>query len=189
MTRTLIPNSFIAVVPKESMNMPGLDSVDTPDTKVLGEAGGSVFVQVDGEAMEGMHSLQDTGVKFVPNYQYENAIYDQPVQANTLAEEAPDTKTESGYPRHLEVIGAEAAWEISAGNPEQISAVTDTGLARNHPELEESLWKNPNEIPGNNIDDDNNGYVDDIIGWDITDNDSQPSHEGSTHHTLSLIHI
>ena len=51
----------------------------------------------------------------------------------------------------------------------------DTGLDWNHPNIDwDSIWKNPKEVQSNGIDDDKNGYVDDIIGWDFLDNDNRP---------------
>lgn len=50
-----------------------------------------------------------------------------------------------------------------------IVAVIDTGIAADHPALKDSLWLNTNEIPNNGQDDDNNGYVDDIYGWNVAD--------------------
>ncbi len=55
-----------------------------------------------------------------------------------------------------------------ADNTEVVVAIVDTGVDSHHPELEDRLWQNPDEIPDNGIDDDHNGYVDDIIGYDIT---------------------
>ena len=49
-----------------------------------------------------------------------------------------------------------------------IVAIIDTGVDPNHPELAGKIWTNPREIDGNEIDDDNNGYIDDIHGWDFT---------------------
>ncbi len=53
-------------------------------------------------------------------------------------------------------------------------AVVDSGIDLNHPDLVSSLYVNPGEIPGNNIDDDGNGYVDDVHGYDFVDSDSRP---------------
>ncbi len=54
-------------------------------------------------------------------------------------------------------------------------AIIDTGLDWRHPDLPASaLWRNPGEIPGNGLDDDKNGYVDDVIGWDFVDNNNKP---------------
>jgi len=52
-------------------------------------------------------------------------------------------------------------------------AIVDSGIALNHPEFSDQLWANPNEIPNNGIDDDNNGYIDDIHGWDFVDLDNE----------------
>lgn len=55
-------------------------------------------------------------------------------------------------------------------NEEIIIAVIDDGVYQNHPELEDRLWKNEDEIPGNNKDDDENGYIDDFLGYNFVDN-------------------
>lgn len=55
-----------------------------------------------------------------------------------------------------------------------IVAVIDTGVDYEHEDLVQNLWRNSKEIAGNNIDDDNNGYVDDIVGWDFVSNDNKP---------------
>ncbi|MCH8084347.1 MAG: S8 family serine peptidase, partial [Myxococcales bacterium] len=55
-----------------------------------------------------------------------------------------------------------------------VVAVIDSGLDVDHPEIAANLWRNPAEIPDNAIDDDANGLVDDIIGWDFVDGDATP---------------
>lgn len=64
------------------------------------------------------------------------------------------------------------AWEIETGNPDVLVAVIDMGFDFSHEDLQANIWHNPGEIAGNGIDDDNNGYIDDIVGWDFVD---QPS--------------
>jgi thermitase len=56
-----------------------------------------------------------------------------------------------------------------------IVAVIDTGIDLNHPDLKASLWINPKEIPNNNVDDDGNGYADDIHGWNFSKNNNDIS--------------
>ncbi|MFP2957244.1 S8 family serine peptidase [Myxococcus sp. 1LA] len=56
-----------------------------------------------------------------------------------------------------------------AGRPQDVVAVIDTGVDFTHPDLAGSMWVNPGEIPGNGIDDDGNGYIDDIHGIDAAD--------------------
>lgn len=71
-------------------------------------------------------------------------------------------------------IGAAEAWRVTLGSPDMIVAVIDTGVDYTHEDLLPNLWRNPKEIPGNGIDDDNNGYIDDVIGWDFVSNDNKP---------------
>jgi subtilisin family serine protease len=54
-------------------------------------------------------------------------------------------------------------------------AVSDTGLDVNHEDLAANVWTNPGEIPGNGVDDDDNGYIDDVHGWDWVNNDADPA--------------
>ncbi len=67
----------------------------------------------------------------------------------------------------IKKIHAPEAWDISQGEG-IVVAVIDTGVDYNHPDLATNIWTNPNEIPGNGVDDDNNGYIDDVRGWDFT---------------------
>ena len=71
-------------------------------------------------------------------------------------------------------IDAPEAWDISVGSADVIIAVVDTGLDYTHPEMLGNAWVNPREIPGNGVDDDNNGYIDDVRGWDFANNDNDP---------------
>lgn len=74
-------------------------------------------------------------------------------------------------------IDALGAWDISVGDPDLVVAVIDTGIYTNHPDLVSNIWRNPSEVPDNGVDDDKNGFVDDINGWDIVDNDNNPNDE------------
>ncbi len=72
----------------------------------------------------------------------------------------------------LESINAPNAWTLSHGDPSVVVAVIDSGIDVSIPQLVASLWTNADEVPDNGIDDDRNGYVDDIHGWDFRDDDS-----------------
>ena len=86
---------------------------------------------------------------------------------------------ESQLPWYLEQIEVRNAWEITKGLGNLTIAVIDSGIDFSHPALNHSSWKNPNETPNNNIDDDNNGYIDDINGWDFVNNDNNIGYEES----------
>jgi subtilisin family serine protease len=73
-------------------------------------------------------------------------------------------------------MGARSAWGIGNGGDVTV-AVIDTGAQLDHPDLAANLWTNSREIPGNGIDDDANGYVDDVHGYDFVAKDGDPSDE------------
>src|SRR5215510_1461452 len=66
-------------------------------------------------------------------------------------------------------IGLDKAYDFLKGkkNTPVIVAVIDSGVDTTHEDLKSILWHNPGEIPGNGIDDDKNGYVDDVYGWNF----------------------
>jgi subtilisin family serine protease len=87
-------------------------------------------------------------------------------------------------------IHAPEAWDIVSGGKEVLIAVIDTGVDYNHPDLQGRIWMNPGEAPANGVDDDQNGFVDDIRGWDfagasennpVADNDPMDKDGHGTH--------
>jgi subtilisin family serine protease len=63
---------------------------------------------------------------------------------------------------------------FETGNPDTVIGVLDTGVDYNHPDLVDNIWTNPGEIAGDGIDNDSNGYIDDVRGWDFAYNDNDP---------------
>jgi len=80
-------------------------------------------------------------------------------------------------------VDAPEAWDIARGTGATIVAVIDTGVDYTHPDLAANLWHNPGETAGNGLDDDGNGFVDDIFGADFLNNDGNPAddHGHGTH--------
>ncbi len=74
----------------------------------------------------------------------------------------------------MEASRAKDAWNMFKGSEKMIVAVIDTGVEYTHEDLIANIWHNSKEIAGNHKDDDGNGYVDDMIGWDFVQNDNKP---------------
>lgn len=176
--RTEIPGSYIVVAPNDQLNTLSAKT-GVQVERVLGTAGESTFLLVQAGKSD-QAQLESFGAfsSVMPNYEYEGKLYDDPIPSD-----APAQSPDSGRPNHLNVINIDQAWAVTKGSPEVITAITDGGVDLNQPDLVGSLYQNPREIAGNGIDDDNNGFIDDVTGWDFTDNDNVAGHEGSTHHT------
>ncbi|MHC4698730.1 MAG: S8 family serine peptidase, partial [Planctomycetota bacterium] len=71
-------------------------------------------------------------------------------------------------------IRAVGAWDLWTGGGDFRIAVIDSGIDYNHPDLIDNIWTNPAEIPGNGIDDDANGWMDDVHGYDTFNEDPDP---------------
>jgi predicted outer membrane repeat protein len=72
-------------------------------------------------------------------------------------------------------IDAPQAWDVHTGSPEVTVAVVDTGVDYSHRDLQANMWINSDEIPDNGVDDDGNGYIDDIYGYDFLNIDKDPN--------------
>ncbi|MBM4164442.1 MAG: hypothetical protein FJ222_08380, partial [Lentisphaerae bacterium] len=121
-----------------------------------------------------MHELQALG----------SVTYVEPNQIRHLTETFPNDPDfgslwglnntgQDGGVADADIDGAEA-WDVATGNRDVIVAVIDTGVDYNHADLAANMWVNPGEIPNNSVDDDGNGYVDDVYGYDFELNDSDP---------------
>jgi len=80
----------------------------------------------------------------------------------------------------LTKINAPNAWNVFNGNSNITIAIVDNAIQVTHTDLSANVWVNPGEIAGNGIDDDLNGFVDDINGYDVADDDNNPNPPNTT---------
>jgi subtilisin family serine protease len=93
-----------------------------------------------------------------------------------------DNTGQSGGVADADVDGPEA-WDNSVGSSNIVVGVVDTGVDYNHPDLAANIWTNPGEVPDNGIDDDGNGVVDDVHGFNAINGSGNPNddHDHGTH--------
>lgn len=84
----------------------------------------------------------------------------------------PSWSSQDQYYENL--VDAHLAWDLETGG-DVVIAIVDDAVQISHPDLAPNVWVNPGEVPGNGIDDDGNGFVDDIHGYDIGNNDNDPN--------------
>ena len=83
-------------------------------------------------------------------------------------------------------IAVKDAWRLTGGDPRVIVAIIDSPVKYDHPDLAANMWRNEGEIPANGVDDDKNGYTDDVYGWNCERNNGEinwSSHKASGHGT------
>jgi len=84
---------------------------------------------------------------------------------------------------HLGVIRAFEAWDIDTGDSDITIAIVDTGVDWDHPDIADVILINPLEIENNGVDDDSNGFIDDVRGWNFFDDNNDPNETGWSHGT------
>ncbi|MCA6442957.1 MAG: S8 family serine peptidase [Bacteroidetes bacterium] len=111
--------------------------------------------------------------------------YAEPVNLNTVDLAPNDPHFTGGTMPYLNQINAQNAWNVSTGSLNITVAVIDNAVDRSHPDLSPNVWTNPGEIAGDGIDNDMNGYIDDVNGWDAADGDNNtiPSNNSMNHGT------
>ncbi len=94
------------------------------------------------------------------------------------ADRFPDVPNWGGFNWANDMINAPEVWNQGYTGEGVVIAVVDTGVDYNHVDLRQNIWINPGETPGNGIDNDGNGFVDDIIGWNFVSNNNNPMDDG-----------
>ncbi len=113
-----------------------------------------------------------TDVEYVePNYTYTTQLIPNDPRFSEMW--GLNNIGQTGGTADADVDGPEA-WNKKTGSPAVIVAIIDTGVAYDHADLAANMWINPGEIANNGIDDDRNGYVDDVRGWNFVNGNNNP---------------
>ncbi len=104
----------------------------------------------------------------IKNYQFDGIEYFQPNYLNEFSLHPNDPEF-SNQQLHYDNCNIPQSWDYTVGNEQIIVAIVDSGLHFDHPDLQNNIFINLNEIPDDGIDNDDNGYIDDVNGWDFVD--------------------
>lgn len=124
----------------------------------------------------------DTPVKQVLNLfsGHPAVVYAEPLYDHEMLYTPTDPLAGNQQAPYLSQISAYQAWDIQKGNPNLVIAIVDAGLSGTHVEFANRIYTNQND-PINNIDDDNNGYIDDFRGWNFSENNNNPEPTNNGH--------
>ena len=165
--------------PLDTARMQGARALSAPQPQQRARLARLVKLRIDGDVNEAVEQLrQDPDVEFAePNYI---------ARASYTPNDPYYASSGSWGQNHQDLWGLQqlnlgTAWDTAQGRG-IVVAVIDSGLDAKHEDIAANVWHNPNEIPGNGIDDDGNGYIDDVTGWDFVSNDNRPQ-DGNGHGT------
>ncbi len=153
----------------------GLIVLDLANTNAIGTAAGQAANQAQ---LARITALRNSGA-------FEYVEPDHVVHAHR---QPSDSAFQNGTLWGLERLNAERAWNITAGSTDVVVAVIDSGVRFTHQDLASQMWRNPGEVAGNNVDDDGDGYVDNVHGINAIRNSGNPSDDsGHGTHVAGII--
>ncbi len=127
--------------------------------------------------MEQLASEGPPGIRVEPDYMVE-ALETFPDDPGLAAQWAIHNTGQTGGTPGVD-MDAPQAWDVVTGHRAIVVGVIDSGIQYTHPDLAENMWVNPGEFPGDGVDNDGNGYVDDVYGYDFVNGDSDPNDDVS----------
>ncbi len=169
---TVAPLPFAAELGAEYSILPALREIRLPEY---------VSVETALELLQG----HDAVLYAEPNYRIQVTATPNDPRYDELWGLNNDEQTGGTYDADID---APEAWEATVGSSNTIVAVIDTGVDYGHEDLAANIWVNTGEIPGDGLDNDGNGYIDDVHGYDFANNDGDPmDDQGHGTHTAGTI--
>ncbi len=141
------------------------DSITTEEVFQIGDQSFARIETVPDASAQVNSSIAAQNFETQPNY----------VRRATLIPN--DTRFSSQWYHNSSSVGDKAptAWDSQTGSDAVVVAIIDSGVDLDHPDLIDNIWSNPGEIADNEIDDDNNGYIDDVHGYDFINTNGDPT--------------
>ncbi len=182
------PGEFVVTLPNQSLARPGAHQVGAFATAqledhgtVLRRLGGATVVLSSGRSSTTQRPVAQT-VKSLGLGVSEADLFCKELVAqglvasctpnyrlSTADDPAPDPQLSGLWGlTTAEGVGADRAWALTTGSTAVVVAVIDTGIDYTHPDLAGNMWVNPGEIAANGVDDDGNGFIDDVHGANFT---------------------
>ncbi len=163
-------------------NTAGMSQISSvAETTSLLVGGGIEFQAISGLGLAGQVLVRSYGASLTEVEDWlTRDIYISSFEQDALRQiETTPNDPQMGSLWGMTAIDAQDAWRLATGSQSVVVAVIDTGVDYNHPDLAANIWTNPGEIAGNGIDDDHNGFIDDVHGYDFVNNDGSPLDDNS----------
>ena len=151
-----------------------------PESLAIGLAAGNYYIRVFPYSGSTTYTLTASATPIILptgyNLNYGYGLVNAAAVVAQVTDQSPYANVPNlgGNSWSLDLVNAPEVWAQGFRGEGVVVAVVDSGVDYTHPDLDANIWVNSGEVAGNGIDDDGNGYIDDVRGWDFVNNDNTP---------------